>query len=93
MNATHPAAHTTTLIPPPRPRRGRPPVAGSRGERLKHIKIAYQRLVVGESAAALADQYQVHRYTIYLWVDAALGYDDIEADGLRRTVAEQVGRN
>lgn len=67
-------------------RRGRPPASDDRAERLKHIRCAGLLLGKAFSARELARLHRVSVKTIYNWRDLALGYDDPEAEGLRRFV-------
>jgi hypothetical protein len=70
----------STLLMPAR--KGRP--RADREERLKHIKCTGLLLGGSYSATALARLHDVSVKTVYNWRDLALGYDDIEAEGLRR---------
>lgn len=65
-------------------RKGRPPAGATRAERLKHIKCTGLLLGGSYTAEALARLHDVTAKTIYNWRDLALGYDDVEAEGLRR---------
>jgi hypothetical protein len=57
-----------------------------RQERIRHIKVAYYRLVLNRKPSALAAEYGVSRVTIHNWITAALTYDEPEADMLRQVL-------
>jgi len=63
-------------------RRGRP--VADRAERLRHIRAAYDALILGHSLRDVARTYGVSRTTAQRWTTAAPSYDDPEAIGLRR---------
>lgn len=72
----------------PTTRRGRPRVSLKEDERKKHIQVAFM-LACRVPAERIAAAFEIGETTVYRWRDLALGYDDIEAEGLRRFV----GRN
>jgi hypothetical protein len=65
------------------PARGRIPRSLYRSDRLRHLRCAYCRLVDGRPIRWLARQFRVSARTVQLWVKAALGYSDPEAQALR----------
>jgi hypothetical protein len=75
--------------PAPPPRRGRPRVDESPGDRARHIAAARDRFALRiarhrdcvEDVAAL---YDVSVPTVKRWTHLALGYQGDEADGVRR---------
>jgi transposase-like protein len=67
-----------------RRRRGRRWIDPDEAERMKHIRctaLLLSRKYTPEGVAAL---HGVSVRTVYRWRDLALGYDDPEAEGLRR---------
>jgi hypothetical protein len=66
---------------------GRRPVATLRTTRLRHIRIAYHRLVAGRSLRWVMARFHCCRRSVQLWTRAALTYDDEEAVTLRRILA------
>ena len=65
---------------------GRRPSAQSLIQRRRHIRCAYYRLVLKRSTRWLASHFRCSDRTVFLWVQAALGYHDPEAQMLRDLV-------
>ncbi len=72
-----------TLIVPER-RRGRPKVKDDPEARRDHIRCTWLLLKGQATPDELAGMFDISRRTVYNWRDLALGYDDPEAEGLRR---------
>jgi transposase len=65
-------------------RPGRPRVQDDPAERQKHIRCTTLLLRSKATAEELAGMFDVSVRTVYNWRDLALGYDEPEAEGLRR---------
>ena len=72
------------ILGPAAPPRGRRRIADDPVKRRRHLRCAYYRLVEGRPVRWIASRFRVSKRTVQLWVRAALGYDDPEAEGLRR---------
>jgi uncharacterized protein YjcR len=59
-----------------------------RVDRLRHIRVAYLRRIKKMPLKKVASRYRVSVRTIQYWVDAALGYEDSEAETLRQMIQE-----
>lgn len=66
---------------------GRPRVADDPRQRRRHIRCAYFRLVEGRSPRWIASRFRISVRTVSLWVNAALGYADPEAQALKSLLA------
>jgi transposase-like protein len=76
-----------SILAPPMPVRrpkGRPKAGSTRQERQKHIRCTGLLLSGNYTPEGVAALHGVTVRTIYRWRDLALGYDDPEAEGLRR---------
>lgn len=69
-----------------RRRRGRPRVTGIPEERAKHLECARLMLLTNWPVKKIARFCGCSRATAYNWLGLALGYDDPEADDLRRVI-------
>lgn len=66
--------------------RGRPKVADDPIQRRRHLRAAYFRLVAGRTPRWIAAKFRCSLRSVHYWVNAALTYDDPEAQALRELV-------
>lgn len=66
-------------------RRGRRPVAADPKQRARHIAVAFDLLMRGDRPIKqVARDHKISIRSVFNYRDLALGYDDAEAEGLRR---------
>jgi hypothetical protein len=73
-----------SVVPAPSSRPGRRWCGSDEAERMKHIRSTALLMSGHYSAEGLAALHGVTVRTVYRWRDLALGYDDPEAEGLKR---------